>query len=68
MPPSTWLTRISWLLIITGSLALLAKALAPESIDAAGVLHEPFFLLPIGFLLLFLGGLGHLWAKLSRRH
>ncbi|MGR3971795.1 DUF3955 domain-containing protein [Shewanella sp. 1180_01] len=35
-----------------------------SSVDEKGMLHEPFGLLPIGFLLLFLGGLLSLVALL----
>ena len=38
-----------------GVLCLIVKALLPETIDAQGILHEHFFLLPAGFFALFAG-------------
>ena len=35
---------------------LIGAYLAPSTVEADGVLHEPFFaLIPVGFLLLFIG-------------
>ena len=42
-------------LLLIGILCLMGKALSPESIDASGILHEAFFLLPLGFGALFTG-------------
>lgn len=42
-------------LLIAGVLCILLKAVSVEYIDAQGVLHENFFLLPIGFSLMFGG-------------
>ena len=50
-----------------GLVCLLIKALTPEHVDAAGMLHEAFFLLPIGFLLLFVGAAIVLAAAIRRR-
>ncbi len=49
------LFSIGALLVLGGMGCLIAKALSTEYIDAAGVLHEQFFLLPVGFSFLFLG-------------
>ncbi len=43
------------ILILLGMLLLALKALTPEYVDAEGVLHEWFFLLPLGFGCLFGG-------------
>ena len=43
------------LLLILGLTCFLIKATSVEYIDAAGTLHENFYLLPIGFLFLFAG-------------
>jgi transcriptional regulator with XRE-family HTH domain len=50
--------RIAWIgvfLIACGILCLLLKGITVEYIDAEGILHENFFLLPIGFSLLASG-------------
>ncbi len=36
-------------LLILGALLLCIKAVSPEQVDADGLLHEWFFLLPLGF-------------------
>ena len=41
--------------LAVGALCLIVKALLPETIDAQGILHEHFFLLPAGFCALFAG-------------
>ena len=42
-------------LLLMGLICIIMKAFTPEFIDAQGFLHEAFFLLPIGFLLIFTG-------------
>ena len=46
---------IGALLILMGAGCILIKAFSVEYIDANGILHENFFLLPIGFLFIFCG-------------
>ena len=46
---------IGALLLFAGAACILIKAASVEYIDAIGILHENFFLLPIGFLFLFAG-------------
>ncbi len=46
---------IGALLIFMGIACIIIKGLSVEYIDVDGFLHENFFLLPIGFLLLFSG-------------
>jgi len=43
------------LLIILGVTLILIKAITPEYIDENGILHEAFYLLPIGFGLILVG-------------
>lgn len=43
------------LLILIGIIFLLIKGLSVEYIDEQGILHENFFLIPIGFLCIFSG-------------
>lgn len=38
-----------------GILIIILKGFTGESIDSLGIIHENFFLLPIGFLFVFLG-------------
>lgn len=48
--------------------AMLYSAIG-SSIDEAGVLHEPFFLIPVGYALMFIGVIGSLFSfLLSLRH
>lgn len=46
---------IGTFLLILGVVFLVIKANSVEYVDATGVLHENFFLVPIGFLFLFAG-------------
>jgi transcriptional regulator with XRE-family HTH domain len=48
-------TVIGGVLMLLGFMCFLIKALSVEYIDAQGILHENFFLIPVGFLLLFAG-------------
>lgn len=40
-------------ILILGMLTILSKAFTPTYLDSNGVLHEYFFLLPIGFSFIF---------------
>ena len=42
-------------LLLAGVLLLALKGLSAEYVDAGGMLHERFFLLPLGFLCIFCG-------------
>ncbi|MGI6361517.1 MAG: DUF3955 domain-containing protein [Bacillota bacterium] len=46
---------IGTLLLCIGATCLIIKGMSVEYIDAQGVLHENFFLIPIGFLFMFCG-------------
>lgn len=46
---------IPLLLIFLGITFLLIKAMTKEYIDKEGILHEKFFLIPIGYLFIFSG-------------
>ena len=48
-------TLTGTILLLLGIVCLVIKALSVEYIDDQGILHENFFLLPIGFSLLFAG-------------
>lgn len=41
--------------ILVGILLLVTKGLSVEYVDASGILHENFFLVPVGFLCIFCG-------------
>ncbi|MGY3189794.1 hypothetical protein ACVWXS_004525 [Lysinibacillus sp. TE18511] len=41
--------------ILLGVICFIAKAIIGSNVAADGTLEEPFFLIPIGFLLFFLG-------------
>lgn len=53
-------------LLCLGVLCILLKAVSVEYIDAQGVLHENFFLLPIGFLFIFSGMITFVIAGVRR--
>lgn len=48
-------TVIGGVLLLLGFVCFIFKALSVEYVDASGILHENFFLLPVGFLLLLCG-------------
>lgn len=48
-------TIIGFFLMLIGFLCFLIKAASVEYIDRHGILHENFFLLPVGYLFLFAG-------------
>ncbi len=48
-------TSIGGILMILGFFCFVIKAMSVEYIDATGVLHENFFLIPSGYILLFCG-------------
>ncbi len=43
------------ILLLIGIGLILLKAMTVEYIDASGILHENFFMLPLGFLFIFCG-------------
>ena len=49
------LSLIGGALVLLGIVLLAIKAASPEYVDASGILHEHFFLLPCGFLSIFCG-------------
>ena len=46
---------ISIILLLIGAGCFFASAMIGSTIDSQGILHEPFFLIPIGYLFLFAG-------------
>ena len=54
-------------LICAGAGCLIAKAMSRSYIDDQGMLHEPFFLLPVGFVLIGLGVITLAVAAIIRR-
>ena len=46
---------IGGVFILLGVILLVVKGMSVEYIDAQGILHENFFLLPLGFLCMFCG-------------
>lgn len=51
------LFKLGLLAFIIGAGCILLKAVLPETVDADGMLHEAFFLLPIGFAGIFGGAI-----------
>lgn len=54
------------MLILIGVLCLILKGMTVEYIDAQGILHENFFLIPIGIACLFSGILTFLIVGIQR--
>lgn len=48
-------TVIGGVLMLMGAMCLFIKANSVEYIDKHGILHENFYLIPTGFLFLFVG-------------
>lgn len=65
------MVRIGAVFMVLGLACFMAFNMIGSTVDEAGVLHEPFGLLPIGFGLLFIGVLialiGWLRAYIRRR-
>lgn len=49
------INRFSLVSMALGVICLIAKAMSNEYVDSQGILHEPFFLLPVGFSFIALG-------------
>ncbi len=47
--------KFSILLIVLGVVLIVLKGLLGDTIDSNGILHEYFFLLPLGFGCIFVG-------------
>ena len=67
-------TIVGGILMLMGLMCLIIKAFSVEYIDASGILHENFFLLPVGFLFIFSGvlviivtGVSYIVKKLRER-
>lgn len=65
---------IGGILMLSGFVCFIIKTLSAEYVDASGILHEKFFLIPAGFLLLICGaiiilstGIRHLINKRSQQ-
>ena len=58
-------TIVGGVLMIMGLMCLIIKAFSVEYIDVSGILHENFFLLPVGFLFIFSGVLVIIVAYVS---
>ncbi|MDA3963902.1 DUF3955 domain-containing protein [Enterococcus thailandicus] len=68
-------TLIGTFLLLFGFACFFIKGHSVEYIDSSGILHENFFLIPIGFLFLFAGlmvflatGITYLLTLLKKRH
>lgn len=68
-------TLIGTFLLLFGFACFFIKGHSVEYIDSSGILHENFFLIPIGFLFLFAGvivffatGINYLLTILKNRH
>ncbi len=61
------LKKTAFLLLVAGALCLLAFNLIGSTVDAQGVLHEPFGLLPIGFFLMVLGVLIYFYQGVKNK-
>lgn len=57
--------KIQFSFIILGAISFFIKGLSGEYLDSQGILHEYFFLIPIGYLFIFIGliGIGFAFIK-----
>jgi Protein of unknown function (DUF3955) len=62
-----FMVKIGLLVMALGLIALVAFQLIGSSVDADGILREPFGLLPVGFALLFAGAVTTLAALVWRK-
>ncbi|WP_056989960.1 DUF3955 domain-containing protein [Lacticaseibacillus camelliae] len=60
-----WALRLGTLLLVLGIACFVIKAFTPTYLDASGMLHESFFLLPLGFAGLFASIVSYLVAGLT---
>lgn len=58
-------TIIGSFLMVLGLVCFLIKANSVEYVDANGILHENFYLLPVGYLLVFTGVITTLLSGLA---
>lgn len=59
------ITIIGTFLMVLGLFCFFVKANSVEYIDAEGILHENFYLIPIGFLFLLVGGMTSLISAIT---
>lgn len=59
------ITLIGTFLMVLGLFCFFVKANSVEYIDAEGILHENFYLIPIGFLFLLVGGMTSLISAIT---
>ncbi|MFD1411087.1 DUF3955 domain-containing protein [Lapidilactobacillus gannanensis] len=57
---------ISLILLVLGGGCFLISGLIGSYVDSQGILHEPFFLIPLGYLLLAIGIIGLLINLISK--
>ncbi|MEB4592450.1 DUF3955 domain-containing protein [Candidatus Thiothrix sp. Deng01] len=60
--------KFSILFLGLGAFSLVMFSLIRPSVDDAGILHEPFALLPIGYLMLLAAGVTGLLCLFGRWH
>ncbi|HEM2793075.1 TPA: DUF3955 domain-containing protein [Streptococcus suis] len=59
------ITIIGSFLMLLGFVCFVIKANSVEYVDAKGILHENFYLIPIGFLFLLVGGMTSLISAIT---
>lgn len=63
-----WSLRLGLLLILAGLACFAARMFNPAYLDASGMLHEPFFLVILGYAGLFSGAVSLLISFGTRHH
>lgn len=58
---------IGLVFLVLGALCFFFKVTAYHYVDAQGVLHEPFFLVPLGYLFIFISIILFLFALKGRK-
>ena len=58
--------KLGGLLLLVGVVLLVMKGMSAEYVDAEGILHEQFYLIPMGFVCIFGGLLSFIIAGASK--
>lgn len=63
-----WSLRLGLLLILAGVVCFAIRMFNPAYLDASGMLHEPFYLVILGYAALFSGAVSLLISFGTRHH
>lgn len=58
----------TFMLLLAGIGSFLLSMVIGSTVDASGMLHEPFFLIPLGYIFIFLGIISSVIYLVKRFH